>query len=74
MSGHAVAAGAVGTRTRCALVQGGRVVASWQNALPGPAGATGGTATIAAGPYQVCIMDLYVQFADAGEVRYQGCL
>jgi hypothetical protein len=70
MTGHAVAPG--GVSTRCSLVQGGRVVASSQKALPGSTAPTAGTATVAAAPWTVCI-ELWIAFLDGHEMKYQGC-
>lgn len=72
VEGNATTTGAVATRIRCGVVQNGRVVASFQNALPGPAAATGGTASIAVAPYTVCA-DVFALFVNGGEIHYNRC-
>lgn len=72
VTGHAVAPGAVAIRLSCGIVQYGRVVSSFTSALPGSVSATGGTRTVAAGPWTVCL-EFYAYFADGSERRYNGC-
>jgi hypothetical protein len=72
VEGTATATGAVATRIRCGVVQNGRVVASFQNALPGSVAATAGRATISVAAYTVCA-DVYALFPDGSESRNNRC-
>ncbi|HEV2755112.1 MAG TPA: hypothetical protein VG318_04970 [Actinomycetota bacterium] len=71
VAGSALAPGP-GIRVGCGIVQGGRVVRSFTNAVPGSLAATAGMGTLSVAPYRVCL-NLYVSFIDGSEVRYNGC-
>src|ERR687895_2681445 len=62
-SGAGKASGAVAVRVGCGIVQGGRVVAYTQTALPGTAAATASTFNIPVASYTVCA-DIYALFLD----------
>lgn len=72
ISGVAKASGAVAVRAGCGIVQGGRVVAYTQTALPGTVAATADTFNIAVASYTVCA-DVYALFLDGSEVEQNNC-
>jgi hypothetical protein len=72
LASTSAAPGAIATRVGCGIVQGGRVVALFQSALPGPVAATAGTRSIPIAPYSVCAF-VYALFPTGEEIDEDHC-
>ncbi|HEV2757490.1 MAG TPA: hypothetical protein VG318_17135 [Actinomycetota bacterium] len=73
VEGQTTAPGAVAVRVKCGIVMGGRVVRSFQNALPGSVAGTAGVAqNLPVAPFTVCA-DVYALFSDGAESRNNRC-
>lgn len=72
VAGTAVASGAAALRARCAIVQEGRVVASFSSALPGSSAVIGGIAHVSRKPWSVCA-DVYALYPDGFSASAGNC-